>query len=152
MRKRYRKIKSKKRRAAVMPGKNSPRYVLNKNFYLFSELRNLLLKSSAEDKAWLVQQISRLGRIRLAVISGIFLTYANPDSYNSVADLFIVGDDISKKKARAFLRALEAQVGGEIQVSMMEKDEFQYRYDMFDRFIRVLLESPHEKIINKLGL
>ena len=34
----------------------------------------------------------------------------------------------------------------------MEKDEFEYRYGMFDRFVRVLLEGPHEKLINKLGL
>jgi hypothetical protein len=34
----------------------------------------------------------------------------------------------------------------------MEKEEFIYRHGMFDRFVRVLLEGPHEKIINKLGI
>lgn len=126
--------------------------MLNKNFGYFNELRSLLLKPSPEEKEWMVRQISRLGRIKLAIISGIFLTHESQDSYNSVADLFIVGDDINRKKARAFLRLLEAEVGGEIQFSVMDKDEFEYRYNMFDRFIRVLLEGPHEKIINKLGV
>jgi len=71
---------------------------------------------------------------------------------NSVADLFIVGEDIHKEKLRKFLRALEAEVGREVKLSIMDKEEFDYRYGMFDRFVRVLLEGPHEKIINKLGL
>ncbi|MBI2674645.1 MAG: hypothetical protein HYX22_02840, partial [Candidatus Yanofskybacteria bacterium] len=88
-----------------------------------------------------------------AVTSGIFLAEnTGSDLYDTVADLFIVGDDISKNKLRAFLTALEAEVGKEIKFTLMDKEEFQYRYGMFDRFIRVLLEGPHEKIINKLGL
>lgn len=155
MKKRHRTAKSKRRsrrRAAAAPSGNGPRYALNKEFEFFSEMRTLLLKPSEEEKQWLVRQVSRLGRIRLAVTAGIFLTHASPETYSSVTDLFIVGDDISKSKVKAFLKTLEAQVGGEIKVSMMDKDEFQYRYDMFDRFIRVLLEGPHEKIINKLGV
>ena len=53
---------------------------------------------------------------------------------------------------RLFLRSLEAEVGREIRLSIMDKEEFEYRYGMFDRFVRVMLEGPHEKIINKLGL
>lgn len=132
--------------------KNQARFTLNKDFGYFGELRSLLLKPSPEEKEWMVRQISRLGRIKLAIISGIFLTHESPDTYNSVADLFIVGDDINRKRARTFLRLLEAEIGGEIQFSVMDKDEFDYRYNMFDRFIRVLLEGPHEKIINKLGV
>mgnify|MGYP001592748310 CR=1 FL=1 len=40
----------------------------------------------------------------------------------------------------------------EIRVGTMEKDEFKYRYEMFDRFLRVLLEGPHRKLINKLDM
>ena len=101
----------------------------------------------------MVKKILGLGRVKLAVTSGIFMTGNNGlDFFDTVADLFIVGDDISKNRLRTFLTALEAEVGKEIKFSVMEKEEFQYRYAMFDRFIRVLFESPHEKLINKLGL
>ena len=130
------------------------RYALNPNFEFFGELKELIMKSSPAEKDRLVRRIYKLGRIKLALLSGIFLTNGNTatGNDNSVADLFIVGDEISKEKLRVFLKALEAEVGREIRLSIMDKEEFEYRYGMFDRFVRVMLEGPHEKIINKLGL
>ena len=98
----------------------------------------------------MIERINKLGRIKLAIVAGIFINKENPDP--TVVDLLIVGDDIENRKLRPFLKSLEAEVGKEIKFSIMEKDEFQYRFAMFDRFIRVLFEGPHEKLINKLGL
>jgi len=129
------------------------RYIVNPNCELFTELRNLLLKSSPAEMEKMTQRVSGLGRVRLAVISGIFLN--DPDTtsqYETPADLFIVGDDIDRKRLRNFLANLEAEVGAEVKLTIMDKEEFTYRYSMFDRFVRVLLEGPHKKIINKLGL
>jgi len=130
------------------------KYSLNHVFEFFEELKALILKASPAEKNKMVAKIIKLGRIKLAIVSGVFLNNnSNGNSNdNSVADLFIVGDEINKDKLRLFLRALEAEVGREIKLSIMDKEEFDYRYGMFDRFVRVLLESPHEKIINKLGL
>lgn len=131
---------------------DKPCYALDPGFEFFGELRNLILKSSPAEKDKMIKRISGLGRVKLAVASGIFLNKDSIDTINSEVDLFIVGDDINKKKLGTFLRSLEAEVGKEIKFGLMEKEEFQYRHSMFDRFVRVLLESPHEKLINKLGL
>ncbi len=128
------------------------KYSLNPNFEFFEELKNLILKASPAEKNKMVAKILKLGRIKLALVSGVFLNSNESVSGNSAADLFIVGDDINKDRLRTFLKALEAEVGREVKLSIMDKEEFDYRYGMFDRFVRVLLESPHEKIINKLGL
>ena len=125
---------------------------MNSNFEFFEELKALILKASPAENNKMVAKILKLGRVKLAVVSGVFLNGNGGASDNSIADLFIVGDDINKDKLRKFLKALEAEVGKEIKLSIMDKEEFDYRYGMFDRFVRVLLESPHEKIINKLGL
>ncbi len=145
-----RKIKKKK----ISFGSRDQRYALNPNFEFLQELKILIMKSSPAEKNRLVQHIYKLGRIKLALLSGIFLSNVDngATSDNSVTDLFIVGDDINKERLRLFLKSLEAEVGREIRLSIMDKEEFEYRYGMFDRFVRVLLESPHEKIINKLGL
>jgi len=127
-----------------------PRYALNNTFEFLYELRDLILKSSPAEKNALAERINRLGRIKLAVIAGILMNKENPDPNTS--DLLIVGNNIDSRQLRTFLRTLEGEVGKEIRFAVMEKDEFQYRLSMFDRFIRVLLEGPHEKIINKLGL
>jgi predicted transcriptional regulator len=128
------------------------KYSLNPGFEFFAELKALILKASPAEKNKMVAKILKLGRIKLALVSGVFLNNNSGVSDNSVADLFIVGDEINKDKLRTFLKALEAEVGREIKLSIMDKEEFDYRHGMFDRFVRVLLEGPHEKIINKLGL
>lgn len=149
--------KSLKKRKVILDGSSKTtdggqRYVLNSSFEFFSELKGLILKASPAEKDLLIKKISTLGRIKLAVVSGVFLNTDTESCNNAVADLFIVGDDISKDRLRTFLRSLEAEVGREIKFSLMDREEFDYRFGMFDRFIRVLLEGPHEKIINKIGI
>jgi hypothetical protein len=133
-------------------GKLPDRYGLHPEFDFFNELRELVLKPSPAEMDRLVKRINALGRIKLAVVAGMFVSRPEDLTYESPADLFIVGDDVDKAKLAKFLKALEAETGSEIRFGLMEKDEFKYRYDMFDRFLRVLLEGPHRKIINKLDM
>lgn len=149
-------IKKKIKKVPAKPKKHNPareRFGLNQNFEFFAELRSLILKSSSGERERMTKRVSDLGRIRLALISGIFLSDPDTaDQYDSPADLFIVGDDINRQKLRNFLASIEAEIGTEIKFTLMDKEEFDYRYNMFDRFVRVLLEGPHEKIINKIGI
>lgn len=140
----------KKKIAKTKLSPNSTRYILNKGFEFFNELRDLILKSSPAEKNVMVQKLSKIGIIKLAVISGIFINKENIDP--DLPDLFIVADDVDRRKLRSFLKSLEAEVGKELKFALMEKDEFIYRIGMFDRFIRVLLEGPHEKLVNRLGI
>jgi hypothetical protein len=127
-----------------------PVYVLNPDFEFFNELRDLVLKSSPAEKDRMIARLNKLGRIKLAIVSGVFINKENLDPL--ISDLLLVGDDIDRRKLRAFLKATEAEVGKEIKFTLMDKEEFQYRMAMFDRFVRVLLEGPHEKLINRLGV
>lgn len=122
-------------------------YFVNSGFDFYNELKTLVLKSSPASKDKLLQRLKSLGRIKLAVLSGVFI---NLD--NSRVDLLVVGDGIKSKKLSGFLRDLEAEVGKEIDYVVFPTKDFTYRYDMFDRFIRDVLEKPHEKIINKLKI
>ena len=85
------------------------RYSLNPEFEFFDELKGLILKSSPAEKDQLIKRILGLGRIKLAITSGIFMNNNGPDFYDTVADLFIVGDDISKNRLRTFLDARRPQ-------------------------------------------
>ena len=132
--------------------KNPDRYVLNPEFDFFNELRELLLKPAPGENDRLAKRINGLGKVKLAVVAGMLVSRLDEATYESPADLFLVCDDSDKKKLSAFLKQLESEVGGEIRFGLMEQEEFLYRYEMFDRFIRVLLEGPHRKIINKLDM
>lgn len=120
-------------------------YFANTHFYFYPEIKNLVLKSSPISEKKLLLKIKKLGKIKLAVLAGVFV-----NSEKARGDLLIVGDGISQKKADRFLEWLEAEAGREIDLVILETGEFKYRYGMFDRFLRDFLEYPHEKLINKL--
>ncbi len=128
------------------------RYGLNEEFDYFKELQDLVLKPSPVETDRLIKRINALGRIKLAIVAGIFVSQPDDTTYETPADLFIVGEDVDRGKLTKFLKSLEAEMGTEIRFGVMERDEFKYRYEMFDRFLRVLLEGPHRKIINKLDM
>lgn len=133
-------------------GKDRDRYGLNPEFDFFGELRELLLKPSPAETDRLVKRVNALGRVKLAVVAGIFVSRPEDTTYETPADLLVVGDDIDRKKLTTFLKSLEADMGAEIRFAVMEKDEFLHRYKYFDRFLRVLLEGPHRKLISKLDM
>lgn len=129
--------------------KSEKNYFVNPAFMFFDELRGLVLKSSPSSKSRILKRIKGLGRIKLVVLSGIFM---RPDRELSRTDLLIVGDDISDKRFGKFIKQLEAESGCEIQYSLLTSDEFSYRRKMLDRFLRDVLERPNEILINKLGV
>ena len=151
------KIKAKNKRRKVNRKKSRkktllrrPAFALNSDFEFFRELRDLILKSSPAEKDKIVARVNKLGRIKLAVLSGIFLNKENNDPLGT--DLLIVADDVNRRKLYSLLKSLEANAGKEIKFAVMDREEFKYRLAMFDRFVRTLMEGPHEKLINRLGI
>lgn len=119
----------------------------NPEFPLFTELRNLMLKSAPHAKGPLAAKIKRLGSVKLAVLAGVFI-----NSPTSRVDLLLVGDGLRKARLRSLIQWLEGRVGKELAYVAMSSAEFKYRMDMYDRFVRDILEFPHEIVINKLGV
>lgn len=122
-------------------------YSINKEFPLFPELRMLILKAAPANRATLAKRISTLGRVKLAVLAGVFI-----NSDTSRADLLLVGDGIKKGRLNGFIAWLESEIGKELNFVCLTTEEFKYRMDMYDRFLRDIMEDPHEKVINKLGI
>ena len=118
----------------------------NPEFYFLPELQELINKGSTASRKKLLRQIKALGSVKLAVISGIFL---NNDART---DLLLVGDGIKRKKIETLLVQLESELGKPIRYTLMDTDEFKYRLDMYDRFLRDILEYKNEKLINKLDI
>lgn len=119
-------------------------YFVNFGFPVITELKNLVTKSSVTSHQKLLQKIKLLGKIKLAVISGILI---NND--HTRTDLLIVGDHIKKTKFNSLLEILESELGKSIRYTLMDSKEFKYRMDMYDRFLRDILEYPHEKLIDR---
>lgn len=131
-------------RKSTKKGKVS--YQLNQNFDFYPELKNLIAKSNVYPQCKSLGNISKIGNVKLAVISGVFLSY-----HKSKADMILVGDGISKAKLKNLMSKLEAEIGKEINFVLMTADEFKYRLNMLDKFILEFLEGPHEEVINKIS-
>lgn len=123
-------------------------YYINTGFRIFTELCDLITKESTASHKKIFKNISSLGNIKLAVISGAFLK----NSDYARTDILIVGDNIKKKRLNRFLAKAESEIGKSLHYTLMGTKEFEYRKDMYDRFLRDILEYPHEKLINKLKI
>jgi len=122
-------------------------FYANPEFKLLKELRDLLIKASVAPRAKLLRQVKGLGNIKLCVVSGVFL-----GSDNSRIDLLLVCDNVKKRKLDKFLSGVESEIGKALRYTVMDTNEFKYRLDMYDRFLRDILEYPHEKLVNKVHL
>lgn len=120
---------------------------LNEFFPLLLPLKNLILGSVPVSKEKLVKKLRGIPRIKLVVLSGIFV-----QSEESKADILLVGDSIAGSALQRILKNIEAETGREIVYAVFGIKDFLYRFGMYDRFIRDILDNPHEKVVNKLNI
>lgn len=121
-------------------------FSLNDQFPFLDELKGLVVRSNVFPQCESLEKIKSLGDVKLAIISGSFINYLKAKT-----DLLVVGDSLSQARIKHLLEDLEAEMGRELNYSIMTLAEFKYRANMFDRFILEMLESPHEVVVNKLG-
>ena len=114
-------------------------YGLDVKFPLVNELRSLVIKSNTYPQCESLNKIDNMGSIKLTIVTGIFI-----DEPRARTDLLIVGDGISQAKIRNLIANLEAELGREVNYSIMESTEFRYRVNMFDKFIMEIMELPHQ--------
>lgn len=142
------RLESKKGKRYAIRSKKTDFFGVNTDFDYLKELKELVIKSSIASRQKLLRSLRGLGNVKLAILTGTFM---NNDPA-SRTDILIVGDSVPKRKLDNFLQKTESELGKSIQYTVMDIDEFKYRTNMYDRFLRDILEYPHEKLINKLGI
>lgn len=127
----------------VQRGRKRRVYFLNKDFLYLEEMQNIILGTTPISNEELITALNEIGRIKLVVLSGIFVNHPH-----SRVDLLLVGEGVDRKKFRSFLTKLESEMGKELRYTLMENDEFRYRWGMFDNFIHKIFKEPHETILD----
>lgn len=118
-------------------------YTVNKNFLLYNELHSIIMKGM-NSKEGLIKKISKLGDVDFLVLSGAFL------NKESNCDLLLVGK-VDKGSLEKLLDE-EGDTKDPIKFSIMSKDDFLYRIECNDKFIKDLVEDSTNIIgINKLA-
>lgn len=119
-------------------------YHVNKDFIIYNELRNICAKASAFDTD-IVKQIKKLGDFDLIVLSGVFVD----EQETKNVDLLLVGQ-ADKVDLEKFLKN-ELKFEREVKYSLMSKEDFLYRFNLNDKFIKEMVKSEKNIIpLNKI--
>lgn len=132
------------RKAKKSTGKNS--WSLNEKFPFLAEFQRLLLETSLVSRSTLLKKISKTGRIKILVLTGLF-----KEIWEGNIDMLIVADNVKAGALDSTMKALEAEVGREIRYCALNSQDFKYRLGVGDRLIRDVLDYPHEVIVDKMG-
>jgi hypothetical protein len=83
----------------------------------------------------------------MVIVSGVFIQ--NTDSR---VDLLIVGDNLKRTAIDRIVKNMEAEIGKELIFASFETSDFHYRLGMYDKLVRDILDYPHQKLLDKIGL
>lgn len=127
--------------------KRAKGFTLNSSYVYLPAIGNFLIDATPLSERELVKKLSKVGLLKLVLISGVFL-----HDQDSRVDLLVVGDSLSQAKLKQAMTTIEAELGKEIRYAAFETTDFKYRLGIYDKLIRDILESRHHKIFNKLGI
>jgi hypothetical protein len=122
-------------------------WILNESFEYLEPLRNLLAHVSPERNKEILKRLSRVGKLRLVIISGFFI-----QNWDSRVDLLVVGDTLRKGTLDNIIKTLESEIGREIRYTSFETPDFKYRLGVYDKLIRDILDFQHETILDKINV
>jgi hypothetical protein len=120
---------------------------LNNSFPFVQDLRSILSHNIVEDRLDVSKKFRGCGRLKLIILSGIFMN----DALGRV-DLTVVGDDLERKKIERVIHKIEAEFGKEIKYAILDTEDFHFRMFSGDKFIRDIYDYPYEYALNKLGI
>jgi hypothetical protein len=122
-------------------------FSVNPQFPYLATLQNFLVNTEPLQSKDLIKRFSKVGSIKLIVVSGVFMQ--EPESR---IDMLIVGDNVKKGNLENTMKNLESEIGKELRYTHFTTEDFKYRLSMFDKLTRDILDYPHKKVLNKLGI
>lgn len=119
-------------------------YTLNRNFILLSELASIMQKAGPGVEDLLFKDINKAGDLSYVCLSGFFT-----GAENSPTDLLIIGK-VNEEELSILIQQIEKHVGREITYTPITENEYGYRRNFNDLFLRQIFTNPYKEIINKL--
>lgn len=139
-------VSSKRGKAVVVKKKVIGGWVLNEAFPYMVALRELLINTVLFNHSDILRRLNSAGRLKLVIVAGVFIRDAD-----SRVDMLIVGDGIKFSTLENVIKGIESEVGKELRYAAFETKDFQYRFNMYDKLVRDIVDFPHKKILNKFG-
>lgn len=122
-------------------------WYLNDKFQYLQEFQRLLLETSLKNTKPILKKLSKIGRLKFIVFSGIF-----KEVQEGRLDILVVAEGAKKSTADTVMASIEADIGKEIRFAVLNSEDFKYRLGVGDRLIRDVLDYPHEVVLDRLGI
>ncbi len=120
---------------------------LDPSFPYMSALKALLIDTVLVKYADIVKRLGSAGKIKLVVISGVFMHMDE-----TRVDLFVVGDFMRFPVLENVIRGIESEIGKELRYAAFETEDFKYRLSLRDKLVRDVFDYPHKIIFDRLNL
>jgi hypothetical protein len=88
------------------------------------------------------QRLDKVGNIHICILMGAFL-----QREKDRVDMFLVADDINENKFDTLIKDIETELVQEITYTLLTLKDFEYRQNMFDKFVLDILENKNTQII-----
>jgi hypothetical protein len=121
-------------------------WVLNDSFPYLTALKDLLINTVLFNRNDILRRLNAVGKMKLVIVAGVFIK-----DTDSRVDLLVVGDNIRFSALGNVIKCIESEIGKELRYAAFETKDFEYRFDMYDKLIRDILDYPNKKILNKLN-
>ena len=141
------KLSVQKKRGKKVVSRREVVWMLNEQFPFIGQLETILTNTASLLHGEVLKKLTRLGKLKLVIISGVFTH--TPESR---VDLLIVGENLKKRAIQNILKNVESEVGKELRYAAFETSDFNYRISVYDKLIRDILDYPHERLLDKLGV
>lgn len=143
--------KNKKKKIVKTKKKEEPKpeekkyFEVNKNFILYPEVKALFVKAQILSSQKFISIIEKNFQPKLLLLTGFFTNYPEAQT-----DILIVGS----VKRSAFIKLvaeLEKDLEREINFTILEEKEFQYRQELMDIFLYNILEGKTITLIDNFS-
>lgn len=143
----FSKIVQKKVRGKVVDIKvKTHGFYLNQDFPHLLSLKQLLMSTKTFGGGEIVKRLSKVGNLKLVLVSGVFL-----QDKDSRVDILVVGNNINKSSLSKVIKTIEAELGKELVYAFFETPDFEYRLGMYDKLVRDIMDYPHQVLLNKIS-
>lgn len=142
------KVSEQKRlRRRVVVRKTVQGLMLDPAFPYIGNLRSMLTSSASFDRRSIIARFRDVGKLKVLIVSGVFI-----QQDHSRVDILIVADSFRRKALANAFKSLEAEIGKDLEYAVFKTADFTYRLDIYDKFVRDVLDYPHERLIDRVGL
>ncbi len=121
---------------------------LDRSFPFGTQLKNLLKNNLISHKRELAKKIGACGRLQALILSGVFID----DVEDGRVDILIVGNNLKRGAIDRLIKKFEAEIGRELNYAVLDSADFKYRLNACDKFLRDVLDYPHEIVVDKIGI